>query len=107
MVVAVEKTCAVCKYANHDPSLGDREEVICTINPNKPDLRATNDTCLQHKLKFKSIKIIQDTGTLMEYDPDSKKGKEVSREDYDSDFNKNEPIEEIIDTGDVEVSWQL
>lgn len=101
----IEKTCAICKYANHDPSLGERPEVICTISPNEPKLKDTNDTCLNHVSKYKSIKIIEDKGTLLEYDPKTETDKKISSEEYESEF-----VEELLpepETGESEIAWDL
>jgi len=106
MTMGIEKTCAVCKYANHDPSLGDREEIICTLNPIKPDLKPTNDTCLQHELKYKSLKIIEDKGTLLEYDSDTRSDKKISKDEYEELVDLEEIIKED-QTGESEVSWDL
>jgi len=103
--ICIEKTCAICKYANHDPGLGDREDVICTLKPNEPKLVLTNDTCLSHESKYANIKIMYDGGMLMEYDPATESSKEVSKEEYDNDTV--EEIPETIETEEEEVSWQL
>lgn len=62
------RSCAVCKFASHDETLGDRKEIICTLDPNQPKLKDSDDTCLKHELKYKGLKIIADKGTLLEYD---------------------------------------
>jgi len=64
----ISRSCAVCKFAKHDETLGERKEVICTVDPNKPQLKDSDDTCLKHELKYKGLKIIVDKGMLMEYD---------------------------------------
>ncbi len=66
--IKVEKTCAVCKFASHDPSLGNRPEVLCLLSVCSPVLKQSNDTCLEHVPKYKNLKIIEDKGTYLEYD---------------------------------------
>jgi len=99
------KVCAVCKHANHDPSLGERKEVICILNPNKPTLKQSDDICLQYVSKYKKIKIIQDTGMLFEYDPSTESSKEVSSEDFEKEYIE-EPIIESKEE-ETEIPWQL
>ena len=90
----VQKSCAVCTYANHDPSLGDSDDVICIVNPNKPKLVPSNDTCLKHESKYKGLKVIIDKGHLMEYDSEKTFGTKRDRI----------PDEAITDIGEEE--WQ-
>lgn len=64
----VSKSCTVCKFAMHDPNLTDTRTVICTVDPNKPKMTPTDDTCLHHESKYPGLKVIIDKGTLLEYD---------------------------------------
>jgi len=97
----ITKTCAVCKFGRHDVELGERKEVICTLNPNSPRLKATDDTCLSQELKYKSIKILKDKDVFLSYDSETKAEEEISKKEYD------EEEEEIIteESTEEEVAW--
>lgn len=62
------KSCSVCKLAIHDENLTDLRSIICTLNPNKPVIKESEDTCSSHEPKYKNLKVIVDKGTLLEYD---------------------------------------
>jgi hypothetical protein len=65
-----QKSCTVCRFAVHDAGLDDSEEVICTLNPNKPITKNLLDTCESQEPKYAKMKIVVDRGHLMEYDSD-------------------------------------
>jgi len=62
------KSCAVCRFAKHDENLNDLMSVVCTLDPNKPDIKLADDTCLSMESKYPKLKVIVDKGTLLEYD---------------------------------------
>lgn len=62
------RTCSLCKFAVHDPELGEIKEIICTLDPVKPILQKLDYSCLDYKARYQNIKVIVDNGHLMEYD---------------------------------------
>ena len=70
MVQEFLNSCSVCKFGLHDPNLDDLRSVLCTKNPNKPEVVLLQNTCLEHISKYPKIKVIVDKGTLLEYDSD-------------------------------------
>lgn len=63
--------CSVCEYAYHAPSLGDREEVVCTYNMVDPHLFACTYLCDKFKSKYNNLKLVEDKGVLLEYDTET------------------------------------
>lgn len=94
LIAQYMKSCSVCKFALHHEGLEDLDEVLCTVDPNRPTTKKLQDTCLKHQPKYKNIKVLVDKPHLMEYDS----GKAiVSRQDQI-------PDRAIIEIG--EDQWQ-
>ena len=64
----IQKSCAVCKFAVHDENLEDLKSILCTVDPNKPGVKANSETCSQHISKYPNLKVFVDNDNLMEYD---------------------------------------
>ena len=62
----IQKSCAMCKFAEHNENLEDLKSILCTVNPNKPAVKISGDTCLQHVSKYPNLKVFVDNDNLME-----------------------------------------
>lgn len=68
LIQKIQKSCAVCKFSIPDPQLDDELQIICSVDPNNPVTKSSEDTCLKHRLRYKNLKIIVEDEHLMEYD---------------------------------------
>ena len=68
----IKKSCAVCKFANHDPGLNELEgeKILCIVDVHSPEIKDSDDTCLKHRPKYKNLKVIVEPDHLEEYDPE-------------------------------------
>jgi len=72
LVLKIEKSCALCKFAKLDEQLDDEALVLCTVNPSNPCTKDVGDTCLKHTPRYKNLKVIVEKDHLMEYDTEGK-----------------------------------
>lgn len=71
-VEKISKTCSLCKHANHCVDSFDFDTVTCELHDKEVSL---DHTCKDHEPKYPNLKVIMDTGTLLEYDSENAKEK--------------------------------